>query len=226
MASHVPLAADRPPPARLKRVPGVRSGRVLSLPVCYTGGVKTHRWLWMFAAAGLTSSWGCTRGTAPDGSEAPVFEVPPPTTEADGPLIALDAEGFRAAVRQRDARWVVVNVWATWCGPCREEFPHIQAVVRSFRDRGVALMFVTTDFESEKEAAVQFLRQQEAEFPSYMKTGPDAGFIEAVHPDWTGALPATVIYGPDRQPVRFWQGKVSEADLRAALKELVKEEGR
>jgi len=142
---------------------------------------------------------------------------------AGTPLIEVTGPELVERIRARGARFVVVNVWATWCGPCREEFPYIQRVTRSFADRGVDLVFVSTDFEAERPAAVEFLEGQGADLPSLVKTGPDEAFIEALSPAWTGALPFTVIFDAEASPVKAWQGRVEEEDLRDTLQELVSE---
>jgi thiol-disulfide isomerase/thioredoxin len=149
--------------------------------------------------------------------------VPPPASKEQpaSHLIGVTGAQLLEAVRARDARYVVVNVWATWCGPCREEFPYIQSVTRAFADRGVDLVFVTTDFDSEREAALAFLREQKADLPSYIKQGPDEAFIEAINPEWSGALPTTIVFDSEGRRVRVWNGKVERADLEQALTELV-----
>lgn len=150
-------------------------------------------------------------------TEPSVPKVPPPAPAEVEALIPVTGAEFRQEVRARSARFVVANAWATWCGPCVEEFPYIQEVARSYADEGVALMFVSTDFDSERDAAIAFLKKQGADLPSYIKEGRDQQFIDAFHPDWSGALPATAIYGADGKPVKFWQGQVEEEDLRQTL---------
>lgn len=156
----------------------------------------------------------------------PVPQVPPPPSpevqalKDAKPFIRVTGEQLIEAVKARDARFVVVNVWATWCGPCREEFPYVQSVTRSFADRGVDLIFVSTDFEEEEDAALEFLSEQGADLPSYIRTGKDGDFIQALNPEWGGALPTTIIFDDQGRRVRAWLGKVSETDLRNALQEL------
>ena len=98
------------------------------------------------------------------------------------------------AVRAAQAKVVVVNVWATWCIPCREEFPDLMRLRRDYRAKGVDVLFVSGDFSSERDAATAFLTEQGVDFPTYIKTGDDMAFINAFDPKWSGALPATFIY--------------------------------
>ncbi|MEO8606220.1 MAG: TlpA disulfide reductase family protein, partial [bacterium] len=72
---------------------------------------------------------------------------------------------------------VVVNVWATWCVPCREELPELLRLRRDYKDRGVGLLLVSSDFSGELEQATAFLTEQGVDFPTYIKTGDDMQFI-------------------------------------------------
>lgn len=92
------------------------------------------------------------------------------------------------------ARVSVVNLWATWCVPCREEFPDLMRFHRDYRERGVRLVLVSSDFESEAEEARKFLASQGVDFASYLKNEPDQAFIDGFDPAWSGALPATFFY--------------------------------
>lgn len=177
--------------------------------------MSAEHWKAVFLAGWVGLIVGCPASEPPPS----VPQVPPKSSDK-AELVRLDAAGWKQAVTSQDARYVLANAWATWCGPCREEFPYIQKLAREYRERGVALMFVTTDFDSDASAAVEFLKAQGADLPSYMKVGPDEAFIEAFHPEWSGALPATTIYDDEGHPVRFWAGKVSEEELRSALEAL------
>lgn len=116
-------------------------------------------------------------------------------------------------VREPGADAVLVNVWATWCEPCREEFPDLVRLQRSYRDRGLRLLFVSGDFDSEMPAVRRFLAQQGVDFRTYIKTGDDMKFIDTLNPRWSGALPATFVYDGSGRLLDFWEGKSSYAKL-------------
>ena len=109
-------------------------------------------------------------------------------------LEPADAGGVLAAVRAARARAVLVNVWASWCAPCREEFPGILKVGRELKDRGLALVLVSGDFDDGREDALRFLAEQRVDFTTYIKTGDDEAFINGLAPEWSGALPATMVF--------------------------------
>ena len=103
-------------------------------------------------------------------------------------------EEIEQAVREPGARAVLLNVWATWCGPCREEFPELVHLGRAYRPRGLRLVLVSADFADQAGAARDFLRRQGVDFTTFLKTGDDMKFIDRLEPRWTGALPATFVY--------------------------------
>ena len=115
-------------------------------------------------------------------------------TPAEVKLTSGTSADVLAAVRSAGAKAVVVNLWATWCVPCREEFPDLMRFYRTYKDRGVSLLLVSGDFSSETDPAKEFLASQGVDFPSWLKSEGDDSFINAFDPAWSGALPATFIY--------------------------------
>ena len=99
-----------------------------------------------------------------------------------------------AAVREPGARVVVVNVWATWCLPCREEMPALLRLRKAYADRGLRLVLVSGDFSSDAEQAAAYLGELGVDFPTYIKEGSDMELIDALDSKWSGALPATFIF--------------------------------
>ena len=125
------------------------------------------------------------------------------------------------AVRAPGAEVVVVNVWATWCAPCREEFPDLVRLGRTYQDRGVRLVLVSADFDDQVPAARSFLAKHGVDFVSYLKTGDDMAFIDALSPQWTGALPATVVYDGRGNRRWFHEGKADYATLERQVLDVI-----
>lgn len=132
-----------------------------------------------------------------------------PATE----IRSATAEQVLEAVRRPGATVVLLNVWATWCGPCREEFPDLVDLHRTHRDRGLRLILVSADFDDQLPQARRFLASQGVDIPSYLKVGDDMHFINTLSPRWTGALPATFLYDGDGRLRYFREGKTTRQAL-------------
>lgn len=104
------------------------------------------------------------------------------------------AEQVLAAVKSSGAKVTVVNVWATWCIPCREEFPDLVRLGRAYDAKGVKMLFVSSDFASDTRPAKEFLAEQGVDDRTYLKAQKDEAFIDGLDPAWSGALPATFVF--------------------------------
>jgi thiol-disulfide isomerase/thioredoxin len=124
-------------------------------------------------------------------------------------------------IGSREGDVVVVNFWATWCAPCRIEFPELVQFGKDFEPKGVDLVFVSTDFESDVGAATDFLQEQGVPWDTFIKTGVDQNFIDAFHTQWSGALPATFVYDRDGHLRAFWEGITSYSELEKTVNSML-----
>ncbi|MGI0149054.1 MAG: TlpA disulfide reductase family protein [Thermoplasmata archaeon] len=128
----------------------------------------------------------------------------------------LDARGLRQAIAREKGHVVLLNFWATWCVPCREEFPDLSRLQERHRRAGLRVLGVSTDFEKQLAAVEKFLAEQKPMFSNYRKKsgGDDQDFIEAVDDSWGGELPFSVLYDRAGKKVRVFSGKlpISEAE--------------
>lgn len=115
---------------------------------------------------------------------------------------------------------VLVNVWATWCAPCIEEFPHIVEIQRKYNDR-LQVVFVSADFPDVRGRAIDFLRKQGVDWTTYFKQGKDQAFIEALSPNWSGALPFSKVYDTSGNVVASWQDKTSFETFEKYVKQAI-----
>ncbi len=107
---------------------------------------------------------------------------------------------------------VVVNVWASWCNPCRAEFPTLQQLSARY---GKRVAFLGVNAEDSEAAARTFLAEAPLSYPSY--TDPDNAFVESL--GGRGGLPDTAFYGTDGELCYFRQGQyASEQDLEADVR--------
>lgn len=138
-----------------------------------------------------------------------------PATRISG---ELDAAGFRSLLLGNRGSIVLVNFWATWCVPCREEFPDLVRLQKELAPRGFRLLAVSTDFASQRAAVESFLNSMKPGFPNYWKkSGGEQAFIESVDPGWGGELPFSVLYGRDGARLKSLSGKHTYADYRREI---------
>ena len=119
-----------------------------------------------------------------------------------------------SVVQQSDASVTVINFWATWCVPCVEEFPAYVKLDERLDERGVDVMFISTDFPNQKQKVVEFLAEQGVTGTSYLKTGKTTPFVNGFSEEWSGAVPATFVYDSNGTLLTFWEGKVSYDELK------------
>jgi len=112
-------------------------------------------------------------------------------------------------VHDSGAKAVVVNMWATWCGPCREEFPGLVRVAQQYSGQGLKTILVSADDTNDIAAVKKFLADEGVDFPAYIKAEKDQAFIDGLDKRWTGALPATFIFDGSGKLRDFWEGEAS-----------------
>jgi cytochrome c biogenesis protein CcmG/thiol:disulfide interchange protein DsbE len=104
---------------------------------------------------------GCGKG--PDAPVAPARQATALPSEA-GRLVGGGRAAFERQVRALRGTPIVVNQWASWCGPCRFEFPFLRAAAERYRGRVAFLGVNSNDSRSEAQA---FLRENPVPFPSF-----------------------------------------------------------
>ena len=132
---------------------------------------------------------------------------------------AIDLEALKAVLKRDALRPLLVNFWATWCDPCREEFPDLVKIDADYRAKGLDFITVSLDDLAEIKTEVpKFLRMMKAKMPSYLLNVSDPEpAIKMVDPHWSGALPATVLYNAKGEIVFKHFGRVDAVELRAAI---------
>lgn len=139
---------------------------------------------WLAIAAGTALLTSCNRAqeTPAAKSEAPAAVPATEGAKADSNASAneitiesVTCEQWDQALAAQKGKIVVVDTWATWCIPCREEFPRLVELHRQHAEQGVVCMSVSVDEPAAKEEALGFLREHQATFANYLiEDKPDA----------------------------------------------------
>jgi thiol-disulfide isomerase/thioredoxin len=113
-----------------------------------------------------------------------------------GTLKPADFAQFRDSAR---GKVLVLNFWATWCGPCVAEFPEFVALDAKYRDQGVKIVGITSDdAEDVQPKVIPFIRKHQVKFDIVQQNLEDSEEImNQITKDWNGVIPVTVVY--DRQ---------------------------
>jgi len=119
-----------------------------------------------------------------------------PAEDAAITVEELDDAGLRRLIGRRGGKILFLNVWATWCVPCVEEFPDIVKLFRSCDPNVVEVVALSADYPDEVDSKIiPFLKKQNVPFKVYVaKFDDQEKFINALDTAWSGALPATFIY--------------------------------
>ena len=141
------------------------------------------------------------------------------TPTSDIKVIDLDALKKLLQRDPKDPRPLLINFWATWCDPCREEFPDLVKVDSDYRNKGLNFIAISLDDITDIKTAVpKFLTEMKAEMPVVLLNVNDPEpAIKAVDATWDGQLPATFLYDKDGKVVFKHFGKISPDELRAAI---------
>jgi peroxiredoxin len=133
-------------------------------------------------------------------------------------LDTITAEGIRELVQNHTDKLRLINVWATWCGPCVAEFSDFVDMNRMYRRRDFEFISISADEPAKKDKALQFLQKSEASNINYIFNVDDKyKLIEAIDPKWQGALPYTMVIEPGGKIIYAKEGPIDPQLLKKAI---------
>lgn len=148
-----------------------------------------------------------------------------PSPKKSLPVVsAIDTDALKGIITQQRERPLLVNFWATFCDPCRDEFPDLVKIDKEYRPQSLDFVTVSLDDMDEIKAGVpKFLDEMNATMPAYLLnvSDPEAA-INFVDRRWQGDLPATYLYNEKGEVVYKHIGRVNPVELREAIEKVVK----
>ncbi|MFN0122213.1 MAG: redoxin domain-containing protein [Blastocatellia bacterium] len=167
-----------------------------------------------------TRAFGCaikrTGAAAPKGRVA---------NSAAGPQVSLlTPAAATKLLEEAKGSVLVVNFWATWCGPCVAEFPEFVRLDQKYRARGVRVVGINADEPGElKSKIVPFVRKQKAAFEIYVQDVNDPDdMIRLFSKQWSGELPATFVYDRSGKQIDFTSGLIDRASITKTIEAALK----
>jgi peroxiredoxin len=139
-------------------------------------------------------------------------------------VIDADISGIKEILSNKSGKFRLINIWATWCGPCVIEFPEFVTMQRMYGARDFEFVSISTDGLKKKDKVLEFLKDKNAATKNYLYSSDDKyALIEAVDKNWPGALPYTLLVAPGGKIVYSHEGVI---DVLEVKKEIMKQIGR
>jgi len=134
----------------------------------------------------------------------------------------IDIQGFQKVLEQNRGKALLVNFWATYCEPCRDEYPMLNELAKQYAPKGLQVVGVSMDDDGDLILMRRFLARYKPIFPNYRKTaGAEEAFRQSVLPGWTGTMPITVFYAKDGRQVGHFIGEKSREQYEEAIRGLL-----
>jgi len=134
----------------------------------------------------------------------------------------IDIQGYQKILQKYKGKPLLVNFWATWCEPCRDEYPMLNELAKQYAPKGLQVVGVNFDQDGDLILMRRFLARNKPIFPNYRKKkGDEEAFAQAVMPGYNGALPATFFYARDGQQVGHVLGAGDHDSFDAAIRSLL-----
>src|ERR1700682_4205329 len=143
-------------------------------------------------------------------------EIVPIAKRKNMPGISMrDLNGSAWTLSDHRGKPVLINLWASWCGPCREETPGLVRLANDYGSRGLAVAGIAVD--DGDRAAREFVRSFHISYPVLFPEGPSP-YVSAM-----SALPTTFLVDKQGKMAKVYVGAVSQREVRADVDRLLAE---
>lgn len=133
-------------------------------------------------------------------------------------LEKMSPAGLADLLKNDSDELLLVNFWATWCGPCIIEYPEFITIERMYGARDFRFVSISMDSPDQLDKALKFLKSKESAVPNYlMDTNDKYEVINVVGKEWDGSLPITLLIEPGGKIAYRVPGTIEALDLRKAI---------
>ena len=135
-------------------------------------------------------------------------------------LEKISKKGISELLANPSKKLRLINVWATWCGPCIIEYPELVNLQRMYGNRNFEFISISADKPDQSEQALEFLKSRYSAVQNYIFDSDDKyALIEAIDPKWNGALPYSMLIEPGGKIAYSVQGSVDLLQLKKKIVE-------
>ena len=137
-------------------------------------------------------------------------------------LAPAGLEKVDSLIKNRTDRLRLINIWATWCGPCVSEFHEFVTISKIYRSRGLEFVSISLDSPGKADEVLAFLKKSQASNPNFIYNSKNKyPFIEAVDKNWQGALPYTLLIKPGGEIVYSKQGEIDPLKIKRQIVDII-----
>jgi thiol-disulfide isomerase/thioredoxin len=142
--------------------------------------------------------------------------------DSDIELKIYDYDGLEPLINKDDDKIHVVNFWATWCAPCVKELPYFETINKNYKDKNVEVLLVSLDFPKDYDKKLKpFIKNKNLKSKVVALDDTNMNrWLPMVNKDWSGAIPATIIYNGDKR--QFYERSFTQEELETELKQFIK----
>jgi thiol-disulfide isomerase/thioredoxin len=136
--------------------------------------------------------------------------------------VLIDAQEYQTLVEHYKGKPLIVTFWATWCEPCRDEYPMLNELAKQYAPQGLQVVGVDLDQDGDLILMRRFLLRYKPVFLNYRKKqGGEDAFVQAVLPGWNGSIPASFLYAKDGTQIGHIIGASDREKYEAAIQTLL-----
>jgi peroxiredoxin len=133
-------------------------------------------------------------------------------------LDPIDEAGLAKLVKNEAKGPVLINLWATWCGPCVAELPELVTINRMYRGRGFRLATISIDEPAKRDQALSVLKENRVAAANYFATIEDKDKLaQVIDREWPGPVPYTVLIAPGGKVLYRKSGAIDPLELKRAI---------